>query len=74
MLIKGILDKDKNLKNARLGHSSNNDQKLKYMHKIFHAVMRWWDVKRKEKALKMRLQQQKEASAKASQKNEESAF
>lgn len=74
VLIKGILDKDKNLKNARLGYSSNNDQKLKYMHKIFHAVMRWWDVKRKEKALKMRLQQQKEASAKASQKNEESAF
>ncbi len=74
VLIKGILEKDKNLKEARLGHSNKRDVHLKQMHKIFHAVMRWWDVKRKQKALKARLQQQKEAAALASQKNEESAF
>jgi Leucine-rich repeat (LRR) protein len=74
VLIKGILDKDEKLKHSRLGHSNEHDDKLKQMHRIFHAVMRWWNVKRKEKSLKARLQQQKEAAAKASQKNEESAF
>jgi hypothetical protein len=73
VLIKGILDKDPHLKSKRLGHSSAHDSHLKQMRIIFHRVMRWWDVKRKERKLQDRLKQQREAAT-SSMKNDEGAF
>ncbi len=74
ILIGGVLAKDENLAKNRLGHSGKHDAHLRQMRIIFHGVMGWWEVKRKEIAMKALLQKQRKAAAEASKKNEESAF
>jgi hypothetical protein len=74
VMIGGILAKDENLAKNRLGHSGKHDDHLRQMRIIFHGVMGWWEVKRKEKAMKAMLQRQRDAAAEASKKNAESAF
>lgn len=74
IMIGGILAKDENLAKHRLGHSGKHDAHLRQMRVIFHGVMGWWEVRRKEKAMKAMLDRQREAALQASKKNAESAF
>ena len=68
-----VFQKDAKM-HARRELSNEAAQVIVVMRKIFHAVMRWWDVIRKEKELQRKLEEQAAKRKMESEKNDESAF
>jgi len=68
-----VFKKDNNLKGRR-EMSGEQSKLLRVTHRIFHMIMKWWAVIRKEKALQKTLENQAAKRRMESEQNEETAF
>ena len=68
-----VFEKDKNM-HSRRAESNEAAAVIVVMRKIFHAVMGWWSVIRKERDLQRKLDEQAAKRKMESEKNDESAF
>jgi len=68
-----VFKRDSKMKGRR-EQSGEQSKLLRLTHKIFHAIMKWWAVIRKEKQLQRTLQNQAAKRKMESEQNEEAAF
>ncbi len=72
-LLLGVYSKDDKIKD-RISKSSDHSLLLARVRKIFHAIMKWWAVIRKRKALQKTLESAAMKQKMESERNAESAF
>jgi hypothetical protein len=72
-MIRVVFKRDPKL-DDRLTNSAEASRQLRLMRRMFHAIMKWWSVIRKEKQLAKKLEEQARKFKMESERNAESAF